>query len=147
MDSVLLDDVQLAKAFLVDSKVAEFSGKISIESYVLFDNWASIKLEQSSGYKIDLVLRVEELIQNYGSDVSVRYWVSKSPKTTEELIEHNVFIAEGYTSTELEAKEVVYSEYTRDMEYTTEFRVGGHDFIKELQGKNGWYLYMMIEFK
>src|SRR6056297_1618706 len=101
LDSVLLDDVQLAKAFLVDNRVAELTGKISIESYALFDNWTTIKLEQSSGYKIDLILRVEELIQNYGSDVSVRYWVSKTPKAAEELIEHNMLIQEGYTSTDL----------------------------------------------
>lgn len=147
MDTVLLDDVQLAKAFLVDKKVTEFSGKISIDSYSLFDNWKTIRLEQSSGYKLDLILRMEELVQNYGSDVSVRYWVSKNPKTADQLIEHNMLMEEGYISTDLEANEIVYSEYTRNMQYTTEFRVGGHDFMKDLEKKNGWYLYMMVEFK
>lgn len=147
MDTVLLDDVQLAKAFLSDKNVAEFSGKISISPYALFENWTSVRLKQSSGYEIDLILRMEELTQNYGSNVSIRYWLSKTPKTADELIEHNMLMEEGWVGTDLDSKEVIYSEYTRDMEYTTEFKVGGHDFMKELEKKNGWYLYMMIEFK
>lgn len=144
MDRVLLDDVKLAKTMLIDKRVFEFSGKIRTNR--VFDYWDSIALEQSNGYKLDLLLRLEELANNYNSRLSISYWISKTPKTAEELLEYNILAAEGFLSIDFEAHEIVYSEYTRDMEYETDFAVGGHNLLKELEKNVGSYLYLMVEF-
>lgn len=142
MDRILLDDVKLAKTMLIDKRVFEFSGKI--KSNRVFTNWDSISLEQSNGYNLDLILRLEELSNNYDK-FSISYWISKTPKTAEELLEYNILAAEGFLSIDFEAREIVYSEYTRDMEYETDFSIGGHNLLKELEKNTGSYLYMMVE--
>jgi len=143
MDRVLLDDVRLAKTMLIDKKVFEFSGKISLGN--VFVHWDTILLEQSSGYKVDLLLRLEELSNNFEGKVSISYWISKTPKTAEELLEYNILAAEGFVNIDFDAREIVYSEYTKDMEYETDFSVGGHNLLKELQKNVGSYLYLMVE--
>jgi len=152
MDRILLDDRKLAKAMLLDEKVFEFSGKI-IKSHIgLVDN-ESILLEQSSGYKIDLLARLSELAYNYGHFVSINYWISKTPKTPEELIEFNIMSSEGFLSLEYKQYEVRYSEYTVDTDYETIFEVRRmskegkrktHNFMNEI--KHGYYLYLLISF-
>lgn len=150
MDKVLLDDVRLAKTMLVDKKVFEFSGQIKPGK--VFSSWDTIALIQSNGYELDLLLRLEELNNQIEDDnpfkadtFSIRYWISRTPKTAEELLEHNVLAAEGYLDIDFEAHEIVYSEYTRDMEYKTDFKVGGHNLLKELKNNIGSYLYMIVE--
>lgn len=150
MDRVLLDDVKLAKTMLIDKKVFEFSGKI--RSGKVFSHWDTIVLTQSNGYEVDLLLRLEELNNQLENDnpfksnrFSISYWISKTPKTAEELLEYNVLAAEGFLGIDFEAHEIVYSEYTRDMEYETDFTIGGHNLLKELEKNVGSYLYMMVE--
>lgn len=150
MDRILLDDVKLAKTMLIDKTVFEFSGKISLGR--VFNSWDTIILTQSSGYGLDLLLRLEELNNQVKNDnlfkankFSISYWISKTPKTAEELLEYNILAAEGFLSIDFQVEEIVYSEYTRDMEYDTVFKIGGHDLLKELQGNEGSYVYMMVE--
>lgn len=144
MDRVLLDDAKLAKTMLIDKKVFEFSGKIIPGN--VFMHWDTILLEQSNGYRMDLLLRLEELSNNFINKMSISYWISKTPKTAEELLEYNILAAEGFVNIEFDAREIVYSEYTRDIEYETDFSVGGHNLLKELERNDGSYLYMMVEF-
>jgi hypothetical protein len=150
MDRVLLDDVKLAKTMLIDKKVFEFSGRIRPGK--VFSHWDTIVLTQSNGYEVDLLLRLEELNNQRNNNLfksnrfSISYWISKTPKTAEELLEYNVLAAEGFLDIDFQAEEIVYSEYTRDMEYETDFSIGGHNLLKELENNAGSYLYMMVEF-
>jgi hypothetical protein len=39
------------------------------------DGFYSIDLVQEDGYKIDLIGRLQEFIQNYGKSISIKYWI------------------------------------------------------------------------
>ncbi len=143
IDSVLLDDSGIAKALLINKFTFEYSGKISLNN--MYGNWDVIYLEQKSGYKLNLASRFEEITTTYGKRLSISYWLTKGPKTAEELIKYNMLAADGWLDLGLEKNEIRYSEYTHDIDYVTTFKIGGHDILGELQSHIGEYLYILIE--
>ena len=143
IDQVLLNEAKIAKYLLINKMVFEFSGEISLKSFV---NWMDmIYLKQKSGYQLNLFTRIGEIAINYKNRISISYWISKTPKTPEELITHNMLAADGYVNFELDSHEIIYSEYTQDIEYKTNFTIGGHSLYDELINHTGEYLYILIE--
>jgi len=145
IDSVLLDDSGIAKALLINKFTFEYSGKISVAN--LFNYWDTIVLEQKNGYKLNFFTRLDEIASNYNNKLSISYWITKVRKTAEELIEHNMLAADGYLSLNISEREIRYSEYTSDTDYTTNFKIGGHNLLEELKNHTGEYLYILIDVK
>lgn len=143
MDEIMLDAPGIAKALLTDKKVMEFSGNISVEYFM--DSWDAIYLEQTSGYKICLNSRLDEACNNNGGRVSMCYWITKDPKTADELIGLQMLAADGFLDNSFEKEEWAYSEYTQGTDYNTNLKIGGHSLMEELRVKTGYYLYMMVE--
>ncbi len=144
LDNILIDEPMLAKMMLIDEHVFEFSGKI--ESEYFLEHYKGIYLVQKSGYKLNLMTRIDELAFNYGDKVSVTYWITDTPKTAEELLEMTVLYQSGYISVEMNADHYEYSEYTAGTDYGSGLEIGGHSLLNELLNNIDRYFYMMIEF-
>ncbi len=143
LDSILLNENKLAKLFLTDKKIYEFSGKIVFD---YANNWRTIFLEQKSGFKLNLVSRVEELVTNYGNKVAVNYWLTNKYMAEEELLDLTVKYQDGYIDIDFTATGYSYSEYTSGTDYDVKLKIGGHDLYSIFEKKEGMYLYFMIEF-
>lgn len=88
-----------------------------------------IFLKQEDGYSIELLGRLVEAIYNYGNEVILRYRTAREG-------------GEWGTITELkgeaEFKCEAFIAYDDDIEYRTEFRVGGHDLVDKLVERHKW---------
>ena len=115
-----------------------------IESGSVFSEWDTIKLVQPNGYRIDLVLRLQEWVGSYGQKVSIRYWVTDKPVSLDQAPEGFIRSLGGSASVALDSNEYSYSEVTSGVDYDTELKVGGHDLFKELQGKVSKHLWLEI---
>lgn len=118
-------------------------GGVVATGYV-FDHWNTIKLEQPDGYKIDLLLRLREWADSYGSKVTVKYWLTDKPMTKEQAQEGFLRTMLGAITADMEANEYGYSEYTSGVDYDTELKVGGHDLMRELLGQQGKHLWLHL---
>jgi len=147
LDTILIDDAQIAKAFLIDEKVYEFSGEICSNYESPDITFSSIFLKQSSGYQINLVARIEELVMNFGREVNLRYWITDKKVSAKELIDYTVLLQCGEIDVSRAATPYSYSEYTSGIDYDINLKIGGHDLYKELSDKYGKYLYIIISFK
>jgi len=144
IDSVLINQPMLAKMMLVDQHVFEFTGKI--EKMYFLDHFKGVYLIQKSGYKVNLITRMDELVANYGSNVSISYWITDNMKTAEELLEMTVLYQNGVVTIEMNAEHYSYSEYTHGIDYSSGFEIGGHSLLNELLENEDRYLYLMVEF-
>jgi hypothetical protein len=118
-------------------------GGIVAMGYV-FDHWNTIKLEQPDGYKIDLLLRFREWADSYGNKVTVKYWLTDKPVTKEQAQEGFLRTLLGAITADMNANEYSYSEYTSGVDYDTELKVGGHDLMRELLGRQGKHLWLHL---
>jgi hypothetical protein len=109
-----------------------------------FDNWTTIKIIQPDGYKVDLLLRFQEWVDSFGKAVTVRYWITDKPTTKEDA--QNGFIRSlfGPITAEMEANSYSYSEYTSGVDYDAMLKIGGHDLMAELWGREGEHLWIEI---
>jgi hypothetical protein len=123
----------------------EFVGKIII-AYGIDSSFERIFLEGADGYKVDLLGRLHETMYNYGTKVSIRYWISPESQTKDELITRTLSILDGAIDIEFDAHEYSYSEWTHRVDYVTTFTIGGHDMFKELKSRDGKYLYLEGDF-
>lgn len=147
LDTILIDDAQIAKAFLIDEKVYEFSGEICPNYESPDITFRSIYLKQLSGYQINLVARIEELVMNFGREINLRYWITDKRVSAKELIDYTVLLQCGEVEVSHVATPYSYSEYTSGVDYDINLKIGGHDLYKELSEKYGKYLYIIISFK
>lgn len=112
-----------------------------VDTGYTFDDWLTIKLEDETGYKTDLLFRFEEWRNSFGSKMSVRFWVTDVPASFEDAQEGFIRHVTGASSTGLEANHYQYSEWTSGCDYECELKVGGHDLIAEMRqhkGKHAW---------
>lgn len=128
-----------AKDVLSDTCTVVFKGKIAKGRLGSHD---TICLEQKDGFLIDLTCRMNEAATNYGSKVSVRYWITKTKMTRTQLEVALAHQVNGFIDLRFESHDFSYSEYTSDTSYNTDFSVGGHNLFEELQKKADKFLYM-----
>jgi len=109
--------------------------------------WEKIKLTQPDGYKIDLVSRFAEAVDNYpGVKVQVNYWISDKPCTKSEMTEGVLRKLVGAIESEYTSYDFQYSSWTSDTAYETGLTVGGHDLFTELKQSDGKYLIIELNF-
>ena len=109
-----------------------------------FENWKTIKIEQTDGYKVDLLLRFQEWVDSFGKAVTVRYWITDKPTTKEDAQEGFIRSLFGPIAAEMEANSYSYSEYSSGASYDAMLKIGGHDLMVELMGREGEYLWLEI---
>jgi len=146
LDTILIDNAQIAKAFLIDEKVYEFCGKIIIDYESINATYQSIYLEQSSGYRINLISRIEELVMNFGRKIALRYWITNERVSAKELLNYTILLQTGELDISREANDYCYSEYTNGTDYDIHLKIGGHDLHNELLSNNKKYAYIIISF-
>lgn len=147
LDTIFIDDAQIAKAFLIDEKVYEFSGEICLNYESPDITFSSIYLKQLSGYQINLIARIEELVMNFGREINLHYWITDKRVSAKELVDYTVLLQCGEVDVSRVASPYSYSEYTSGVDYNTNLKISGHDLYKELSEKYGKYLYIVISFK
>jgi hypothetical protein len=109
-------------------------------------NWFRIFLEQKNGYKIDLISRLQEAVENYGSKVAVRYWSAKNRQSKEQLQEGVTFKVLGILNAEYESEDYSYSEYTHGTDYNSILDISGHNLFNELTGLKEKFILIEIDF-
>lgn len=77
-----------------------------------------------------------------GKQVSVRYWISDTEKTKEELQESFLKTLFGSVSAEYGD---AYSEITGYLWTDEELKIGGHDLLSELSSNKGKFVYLEID--
>lgn len=77
-----------------------------------------------------------------GKQVSVKYFISDSEKTIEELTENFIRLISGDAEAEYSD---AYSEYTGYLWTDEKLYVGGHDLMWELHNNIGRFIYIEIE--
>ena len=77
-----------------------------------------------------------------GKQVSVRYWISNTEKTKEELTENMIMAISGSVDADYGD---AYSDYTGYLWTDEELKVGGHDLLDELRSNVGKYVYMEVD--
>ena len=82
----------------------------------------------------------EEEIQ--GKQVSVRYWISDTEKTKEELTENMIMTMAGAVDADYGD---MYSDVTGYLWTDEELNIGGHDLLSELRSNIGKFVYMEID--
>ncbi len=82
----------------------------------------------------------EEEIQ--GKQVSVRYFISNTEKTKEELTENLISKIAGAVDADYGDR---YSDVTGYLWTDEELNVGGHDLLKELRSEIGKFIYMEVD--
>ena len=108
--------------------------------------WTRIALVQRDGYKIDLITRIQEAVNNYGTKVAVRYWTCDSDQPDEQIEEGAIRTIIGALNASFEEHSYSYSEWTSGVDYDTEFTVGGHNIMNELLSHSGKWLVIEVEF-
>lgn len=73
--------------------------------------------------------------------VSVRYWISESNKTLEQLQENQLLSISGASEADYGDR---YSDITGYLWTDQDLKIGGHDLFNELIGHVGKYLYMEV---
>ena len=127
-------------------KTVELSGVIKFDKGD-FSDFDKIKLVQKDGYKIDLVSRVAEMIDSFGSTGQVNYWISDKPKTKEQMIKGFLQQLYGSVEAKYEKNYHYYSTLTGgDTYYDTELTIGGHNLHNELLEKEGMYIVIDFSF-
>lgn len=125
-------------------KTITLSGFIKKE-YV--DSFETIKLIQQDGYKIDLVNRFKEAVESYNNlKVQVNYYLSDNICTKNEMLEGWLSKISGSIVAEYEKNDHQYSFWTSETNYDTNFSIGGHDMLSELQKENGRYIIIELNF-
>jgi len=107
-------------------------------------NYETIKLARGDGYEVDLLLRFAEWAGCNDGKASVRYWITDKPTTIEDAQAGFVKTLYGAVDADCDANEYSYSEYTSGIGYDSDLRVGGHDLLAELQGREGEWLWIEI---
>ncbi len=130
---------------LTVTKTQEFTGIVSV-GWLNSDNFERIFLEQEDGYKVDLLGRLTEATHNYGSTVTVRYWLAGNRQSKDDLITGFLSQLDGALSIEFDAEEYAYSEYTYGVSYSTALDIGKHNLFAELKNATGKYLHLEIDF-
>ena len=82
----------------------------------------------------------EERIQ--GKQVSVRYWISDTEKTKEELTENMIMTMAGAVDADYSDR---YSDVTGYLWTDEELKIGEHDLLAELQDNLGKFVYLEID--
>lgn len=82
----------------------------------------------------------EEEIQ--GKQVSVRYWISDTEKTKEELDENMIMTLAGAVDADYGDR---YSDIAGYLWTDEELHIGGHNLLSELRNYIGKFVYMEIE--
>ena len=123
---------------------AKFAGFVEVGQP---DNFDKFFIVDFSGYKFDLLNRVEELVLNFGKTVSVTLHTANTPTSEDDIITNVLGKMDGDVSIDYDAYQCGYSEYTNWMEYETGFWVGGHDFTKILTSFVGKYMILTMSFK
>jgi hypothetical protein len=75
--------------------------------------------------------------------VTVRYWISDSELTREELKENQLLAISGAVYADYGAR---YSELTGYLWTDEKLNVGGHDLLDELESNKGKFLYMEVDY-
>lgn len=75
--------------------------------------------------------------------VSVRYWISETEKTKEELMENQVLRLAGSVQADYGDR---YSDMTGYLWTDEALKVGGHNLMQELNYHIGKYLYMEVDY-
>jgi hypothetical protein len=124
-------------------KTLTFSGFIKGD---FTQSWFTIKLIQDDGYKIDLVRRFQEAMESCNSNkISVRYYLSDKKCDKDEMVYGWLKKISGFGDVSFDKNDYAYSEWTSGTDYDTNFRVGNHDLLKELQVADGKYLILEID--
>lgn len=90
-----------------------------------------------------LAERIEEDMDKHGRFLSVRYMTSETEVPEEHV---DAAIVEHVIGRGSARYKMVYSEVTGYLWTDEEFRVGGHDMIRELTSAIGRFLHMEIEY-
>ncbi len=90
-----------------------------------------------------LAKQIADDISEHGSFLTVRYFISASEKTEEQLIESLIRRISGDSSAEYED---AYSECTGYLWTDENIQVGGHDLLEEIKSNVGKYLFLEIQF-
>lgn len=86
---------------------------------------------------------IEMDIEDYGSFLTVRYFISDKESGWDRLNEEFIKTIVGFGSAEYA---MVYSEYTGYLWTDESIKVGGHQLLNELYGNCGRYLHMKITY-
>lgn len=125
-------------------KTLELSGVLEFDGS-RWSDFVKIKLAQEDGLKIDLISRIKEATESFGSTGQVNYWICDKPCTKDEAVEAFLGNLYGGIKAEYEKNEVWYSTLTGgDTFYETNLVIGGHDLYKELKEKAGKFLIIEI---
>jgi hypothetical protein len=112
------------------------------------DSFPTIKLIQEDGYKIDLVGRFREAIQSVNNiSVQVSYWLADKRCTKNEMTEEWLKKISGFVSAEFERHDYQYSSWTSGTDYNTILRIGNHDLLTELQGRDGKFIIIELNLR
>mgnify|MGYP001561316929 CR=1 FL=1 len=77
-----------------------------------------------------------------GKQVSVRYWISDTEKTKEQLQEGALKTLIGAVDADYGDR---YSEITGYLRTDEELKIGGHDLLAELSSSKGKFVYLEID--
>lgn len=126
-------------------KTFTFSGFISVGYN---EDYQKISLVQDDGSGIDLISRFQEIQKwLHNKEVQVNYWISKTKKTKDEMLEGWLKKLYGIIDADYESEEYHYSSYTRGTYNNSTLKIGGHDLFLELESKEGKYIIFEINYK
>lgn len=86
---------------------------------------------------------IQDDLGAHGHFVTVRYFVSDTDKTPDELTENLIRVVSGDLHADYGDH---YSEYTGYLWTDEEVKVGGHDLLEELKGSVGKFAHIAMEY-
>ena len=127
----------------MDDKERTYTGMLIIGTFRDYDR--ALYLLNMETFRIPSEPFVKELMDDKGSynRLTVRYWISDTPRTKDELVENTVRQQMGDSEVEFYSH---YSDMTGYLWTDEELNVGGHDLKSELKSFLGKYLYMEITY-
>lgn len=96
-----------------------------------------------SGHTQPLAEQIETDLELYGRYATVRYWVTDTERSCEQLDDNLAKVCVGAVDADYGS---VYSETTGYLWTTAELMVGGHDLLAELESYVGRYVHLEIEY-
>jgi hypothetical protein len=113
-----------------------FSGKIWTGEYR--DNYSALMV----GYTSTPFAKIWEE-EFWKKPVTVRYWISETEKTKDQLKENHLATLSGSIDADYSDK---YSDYTGYLWTDETLKVGGHDLLRELYSHVGKFLYLEVDY-
>ena len=110
------------------------------------DGFNPIYIVQEDGYKVNLITLFDELVDNYGSKVTIKYWTAINRQKDDNIKKGIIYKLAGIVEAGFEREDYQYSEMSSGTDYNNILNVGDHNLYSELMDREDKYLLLEVTF-